>query len=114
LKNIQIIFSFFLTWEIYDISPLIVPIHEGVVIRFANLFDYLSFNLIVQHISFCEKFEIIKITKNSAQPPPPPFFFNVMHQLSKRTKVVHVEKKVKKNGNVKIGKIRGTPKTKGS
>ncbi len=45
----------FPSWEIYDICPLIVPSHDGVVIPFMSLFDYLSFNLMAQHISFCEK-----------------------------------------------------------
>jgi hypothetical protein len=49
--------------------------------------------------------------------PPPPFLENVADQLFKTIGVVHVEKKVKKNEKCEasyIGKIRGTPKTKGT
>ncbi len=45
---------FFLAQEIYDIYVFIIPSHDDVVISFANMFDYLSLNLIAQHISFCK------------------------------------------------------------
>jgi hypothetical protein len=32
------IFSLFLAWEIYDIYPLIVPSHGGVVVLSMNVF----------------------------------------------------------------------------
>jgi 3-hydroxymyristoyl/3-hydroxydecanoyl-(acyl carrier protein) dehydratase len=49
-----------------------------------------------------KKIEIIKITKNSAWRNPLPLFFEMSHQLSKTTKIVHIEKKVKINENVKL------------
>jgi hypothetical protein len=48
---------------------------------------------------------------------PIPFLENVVHQLFKTIGVVHVEKKVKKNEKCEapyIGKIKSTPKTKGT
>jgi hypothetical protein len=63
----------FLTWEIYDLCPLINPSHDGRVVPIDNLFDYLFFNLIAQDILFCKKFGITKITIRSAWSPPPPF-----------------------------------------
>jgi hypothetical protein len=51
----HIILAFFLALGIYDICPFIIPSHDGVVVPFVSLFDYLSFNLIAWHIVICEK-----------------------------------------------------------
>jgi hypothetical protein len=69
-------------------APSLVPSHDSVVVPFVSLLNYLSFNLIAWHISFCKKIEITKIIKNSAWSP---YLWRVVHQLSKTIGVIHVE-----------------------
>jgi hypothetical protein len=65
--------AFFLVWEIYDICPLIDLSHDDVVISFTSFFDYLSFNLIIQHILFfAKKNGITKIMKKKGHGVPSP------------------------------------------
>jgi hypothetical protein len=63
----------FLAWEIYDIYQLIDLSHDGVVVPFVNWFDYLSFNLTTQHISFCKEIWNDKNNKKKCMESPPFF-----------------------------------------
>jgi hypothetical protein len=94
-----------------------IPKYDGVVVPFVNLLDYFSLNLIIQHILFLKKIEITKITKNGAWTPPSHSSNFCAPIVQNNQNQVHVEKKVKKNEKCKdpyIGKIKGTPKPKGT
>jgi hypothetical protein len=93
-SNLEIpYFSSFWPRKYMTFVPFRIPSYNVVIVSYASLLDYLSFNLIAWHILFCKKNKITKIIKYNAWSPSPPFF--------KVLRVIHLKKKVRKNKNVK-------------